>query len=149
MISFIFSVYCFKYIPLDHSSTSRYSTQHTPITSSTCKYNTISQLRLSINYKNLFTMFTKSTTISALAGLAAAAPTHPTPAPSPNIFSVTINRSGSPIQFAGVSAKGYSFNVNNGTGTFCPSGVTDCSTGKFKYLVDFFFFSQYPTADIP
>ncbi|KAL5328475.1 hypothetical protein ACEPPN_001974 [Leptodophora sp. 'Broadleaf-Isolate-01'] len=73
-------------------------------------------------------MFTKSTTISALAGLAAAAPTHPTPAPSPNIFSVTINRSGSPIQFAGVSAKGYSFNVNNGTGTFCPSGVTDCST---------------------
>ncbi|KAG4434855.1 hypothetical protein IFR05_009649 [Cadophora sp. M221] len=73
-------------------------------------------------------MFTKATIISALAGLAIAAPYHPTLAPNPNIFSVTINRSGSPIQFAGVSAKGYNFNVNNCTGTFCPSGVTDCST---------------------
>ncbi|KAH7342251.1 hypothetical protein BKA65DRAFT_551893 [Rhexocercosporidium sp. MPI-PUGE-AT-0058] len=70
-------------------------------------------------------MFTKAAIVSALAGLAVAAPTPS--APNPNVFSVILNHSTAPIHLAGVSAKGYNFNVNNGTGTYCPSGTIDCS----------------------
>ncbi|KAL2076158.1 hypothetical protein VTL71DRAFT_1101 [Oculimacula yallundae] len=72
-------------------------------------------------------MFTKATVISALAGLAVAAPYHPTPVHNPNIFVANINHSGSPIQFSAVNAKGLEFNVNNGTKTYCPAGQVDCS----------------------
>jgi hypothetical protein len=77
-------------------------------------------------------MFTKAAIASAIAGLAVATPIHPTPVHNPNVFAAIINHSGSPIQGFGVNAKDYNFNVNNGTGTYCPSGQIDCSKGKSR-----------------
>ncbi|KAG4413622.1 hypothetical protein IFR04_013244 [Cadophora malorum] len=75
-------------------------------------------------------MYTKAALISALAGLAIAAPapvaTYPSTA-DPNTFTIIASHSLSPVQGAGVSANGGSFYLNKGSGTYCPSPPVDCS----------------------
>ncbi|PBP18281.1 hypothetical protein BUE80_DR011004 [Diplocarpon rosae] len=80
-------------------------------------------------------MLTKIALLSALASLAAAAPapapTSPaaecTTEPDPNVFSGFASRSGSDIQGFSVNARSQKFNLNNGTDTYCPEGIVDCS----------------------
>lgn len=80
-------------------------------------------------------MFTKATIISALAGLAAAAPT--ARATDTNVFQIVALHSTSPIQGAGINANGYSFFTGKPTSADCPSYIEglDCSSCKSSHTL--------------
>lgn len=76
-------------------------------------------------------MYTKAALISALVGLAAAAPvpsaTFETTGPvrDPNTFAIIASHSLSLVHGAGVSADGGNFYLNKGTATYCPLHSTN------------------------
>ena len=83
-------------------------------------------------------MYTKAALISALAGLAIAAPAHVAtyrPTADPNTFTIIASHSLSPVQGAGVSANGGSFYLNKGSGTYCPSPPVDCSYCTYLHFL--------------
>ncbi|KUJ15324.1 uncharacterized protein LY89DRAFT_108924 [Mollisia scopiformis] len=72
-------------------------------------------------------MYTKTALVSALAGLAAAAPAPRSD--NSNVFEAISLHSGSPVQGSTINANGNHFYINKAASTYCPSGVEglDCS----------------------
>lgn len=86
-------------------------------------------------------MYTTTALILALNGLGAAAPApqatyEPTgPAPNPNSFAgIALHSGNAEVHQRGINANDRYFNINKGSGTYCPSPPIDCANCKYSPL---------------